>query len=106
MRKYIQLYKTQHFEKLPSGTNNLAQLTSATDSSGALSANGKVDDTHPFGPYVQSIPPQPFSGSTTVRLVIGTQGLVPTTTAAPGGGWIYRFTTGEIFIEHPNYVNW
>ncbi len=106
LRKYVQLYKAQHFEKVPNGSSNLVQLTSATDSTGAVSSNGEVDGTHPFGPYVQSIPPQHFSGSTTVRLVLGSMGTVPAATAAPGGGWVYRITTGEIWIDHPDYVNW
>jgi general secretion pathway protein G len=107
LRTQIELYKVQHNGTLPDGTQNLKQLTAASDSTGALSTSGQVDATHPFGPYVQgAIPSQPFSGSTTVRLDTGMAGTTPTATAAPGGGWIYRASTGEIWIDHPTYVTW
>jgi general secretion pathway protein G len=107
LRTQIELYKVQHAGALPDGTLNLKQLTSATDTTGVVSTNGQVDATHPFGPYVQgAIPQQPFSTSNTVRLDTGMAGTTPTATAAPGGGWIYRASTGEIWIDHPSYVTW
>jgi prepilin-type N-terminal cleavage/methylation domain-containing protein len=108
LRTQLELYKVQHAGALPDGTNNLKQLTAATDATGALSTSGLVDGTHPFGPYIQggAIPPQPFSASNTVRLDTGMAGTTPTATASPGGGWIYRASTGEIWIDHPSYVTW
>jgi general secretion pathway protein G len=105
LRTQIELYKTHHLNTTPDGANNLKQLTAATDASGALSTTGLVDATHTFGPYVlNALPSQAFSGLNTVKLDTGTAGTLPTATAAPGGGWIYRASTGEIWVDHPNYL--
>ena len=105
LRTQLELYKVQHGGALPTGTNNLEQLTKATDSTGAVSTTGLVDSTHPFGPYVaNALPAQPFSGLNTVKLDTGAAGTAPTATAGVGGGWIYRAATGEIWIDHPSYV--
>jgi general secretion pathway protein G len=107
LRTQLELYKVQHNATLPDGTNNLKQLTSASDVTGALSATGLVDATHPYGPYVQNaLPVQPFSGLNTVKLDTGAAGTLPTATAGVGGGWIYRASTGEIWIDNTNYVTW
>ena len=107
LRTQIELYKVQHLGALPDGTLNLKQITAATDATGALSTSGLVDGTHPFGPYILgAVPQQPFSASNTVRLDTGMAGTTPTATASPGGGWIYRASTGEIWIDHPTYVTW
>ena len=69
LRTQIELYKVQHDGTLPTGANNLEQLTKATDSTGAVSTTGLADATHPFGPYVQgALPANPFSGLNTVKL--------------------------------------
>jgi prepilin-type N-terminal cleavage/methylation domain-containing protein len=108
LRTQLELYKVQHGGSLPAGTNNLEQLTKATDATGAVSSTGLPDATHPFGPYVQggALPAQPFSGLRTVTLDTGMAGSTPTATAAPGGGWIYRASTGEIWVDHPDYLTW
>jgi general secretion pathway protein G len=107
LRTQIELYKVQHAGGLPDGTFNLKQLTSATDSTGALSTTGSVDAAHPFGPYLPGgLPVQPFSGLNTVKVDTGAAGTTPAGAAAPGGGWIYRPSTGEIWIDHATYVTW
>ncbi|MBI3839858.1 MAG: type II secretion system protein [Planctomycetia bacterium] len=107
LRTQLELYRVQHNATLPDGTNNLKQLTAATDVTGALSPTGLIDATHPYGPYVQNaLPVQPFSGLNTVKLDTGAAGTLPTATASPGGGWIYRATTGEIWVDHPSYLTY
>jgi prepilin-type N-terminal cleavage/methylation domain-containing protein len=107
LRTQIELYKIQHLGIAPDGTNNLKQLTSATDVSGALSPTGLVDATHPIPSYVQgALPTQAFSGLNSVKLDTGAAGTLPTATAAPGGGWIYRASTAQIWVDHPNYLNY
>jgi general secretion pathway protein G len=107
LRTQIELYKLNHLGTPPDGTNNLKQLTSATDVSGALSPTGLVDPTHPIASCVRdSLPTQAFSGLNSVKLDTGAAGTLPTATAAPGGGWIYRATTGQIWVDHPNYLNY
>ncbi|MGD9722319.1 MAG: type II secretion system protein [Pirellulales bacterium] len=105
LRTQLELYKLQHLGAYPTGTNNLEQLTKATDAQGAVSTNGLPDATHPFGPYVTgALPMQPFSNVNTVLLDTGMAGTTPTATAGNGGGWIYRASTGEVWIDHPTYV--
>ncbi len=106
LRTQIELYKLHHGGAYPAGTNNLEQLTKATDTAGAVSTTGAPDATHPYGPYIHNaLPAQPFSGLNTVLLDTGMAGTTPTATASPGGGWIYRASTGEAWINHPDYVN-
>lgn len=106
LRTQLELYKLQHGGQYPTGATNLEQLTKATDAAGNVSTNGLPDATHPFGPYLNSeLPAQPFSGLNTVLLDTGAAGTTPTATAAPGGGWIYRAATGEIWIDHPDHIN-
>jgi prepilin-type N-terminal cleavage/methylation domain-containing protein len=106
LRTQLELYKLHHGGSYPAGTNDLEQLTKATDATGAVSTSGLPDATHPYGPYVSGgeMPAQPISGLNTVALDAGAAGTTPTATAAPGGGWIYRAASGEIFIDHPDYV--
>src|SRR5262249_19992195 len=70
VRSQIELYKNQHLGAYPAGTNNLEQLTKATDAQGTVSTTGLVDATHTLGPYLQggALPAQPFSGLTTVKV--------------------------------------
>ncbi len=100
LRNAIDLYKLHHNQSFPDGTNNLQQLTAATNSAGLIGATGA---TYPYGPYLRSLPPQPFSGLSTIRIDTGTG--TPTAAAGQGGGWIYRPATGQIWIDHPDYVN-
>jgi prepilin-type N-terminal cleavage/methylation domain-containing protein len=106
LRTQLEMYKLHHGGTYPTGANNLEQLTKATDTAGNVSMSGATDATHPFGPYVHgALPNQPFSGLNTVLLDTGMAGTNPTATASPGGGWIYRAATGEVWIDHPDYVN-
>ena len=106
LRTQLELYKLHHGGSYPDGTNNLEQLTKATDAAGNVSTNGLPDSTHTLGPYINGeLPAQPISGLNTVQLDAGAAGTPPTATAAPGGGWIYRASTGEIWIDHPDHIN-
>ena len=90
-RTQLLLYKTQHLEAYPD-SGFVAQMTQYTDISGGSAA--APDATHSFGPYVQSVPMNPFSNLNTVRIVTG----ATTVFAAPttDGGWWYNSTTGEM----------
>jgi len=105
LRTQLELYKAQHGGSYPSGVNNLEQLTKATDVSGNVSPAGLPDEAHPFGPYIDGgLPAQPLSGLNVVKLDDGMAGTTPTPTEGNAGGWIYRPLTGEIWIDHPDYV--
>jgi len=82
IRGQIELYKMQH-NTLPVVATFGDQLTQYTDSSGGTSAT--KDATHIYGPYLQTIPNNPFTATNDV-----TAEAVASTKA-----WYYNATTGE-----------
>jgi len=78
MRSQIELYKVQHNDNPPSLANFTAQMTGKTN------MDGTVSDTGEFGPYLQRIPNNPFTGSNTV-------------VASGDGDWGYDEDTGKIW---------
>jgi general secretion pathway protein G len=86
MRSQIELYKVQHNDNPPELTGIQAdvttigtgQLTGKTDMDGTVNANGD------FGPYLQRIPNNPFTGTNTVGGFNS------------GSDWEYDETTGQI----------
>ncbi len=101
LRGLIEMYKLHHQGGLPSGANSLEQLTKATNASGAV---GTAGPTYPYGPYVQgALPTNPFTNGNKVTLHTGTG--LPTASGATDAGWIYRPATGEIWIDHADYIN-
>jgi general secretion pathway protein G len=100
IRSQIELYKLHHLGAVPDGTVNLKQLTLATNASGTT---GTAGTSFPYGPYVQgSIPANPFTNSNKVTLFTGTG--IPTASGAADAGWLYRASTGEIWIDDTNYI--
>ena len=78
IRAQIELYKIQHNGSYPALATFVAQMTAGT----AVDGTAGTD----FGPYLMSIPPNPYSGVNTV-----------TNTGTPAStlGWYYVETTGE-----------
>lgn len=100
MRGMIEMYKTHHMGGVPSGANNLEQLTKATDQSGVV---GTAGPSFPYGPYLQNdLPTNPFTNSNKVTLFTGTG--APTASGASDAGWVYRPSTGELWIDHADYI--
>lgn len=64
MRSQISLYKIQHNDAAPAVGTFEAQMTTYTDVDGGT-ATAK-DATHIFGPYLRSIPLNPFTQTNTV----------------------------------------
>jgi general secretion pathway protein G len=81
MRSQIELYKIQHNDTPPTFASFVAQMTGYTDSAGTTVAQGT---SGVLGPYLQSIPTNPFNDLATVVAV------------GAAGGWEYDATTGEI----------
>ena len=77
IRAQIELYKIQHNGSYPALASFTAQMTAGTTVTGTVGTD--------FGPYLLSIPTNPFSGVNTV-----------TSTATPAItlGWFYNETTG------------
>lgn len=95
MRSQIQIYKSQHDGKVPTGT--LIELTSKTDVSGTVGTGA----THVYGPYVQAIPVNPFTNSNAVKVITNSPAAAGDVSA--NGGWLYNATTGEIWVNHADY---
>ena len=89
IRSQLLLYKTQHLEIYP-GATFTTQMTQYSDLAGAVSATPDTD--HPFGPYLQSIPINPFSGVNTMRIVTGASTVF---SCSDDAGWYFNSTTGE-----------
>lgn len=102
LRSQIELYKAHHlgnYPELKDGT--LAQLTKATDADGATV--DKPDTAHPYGPYLDAIPANPFNGKNAI-VSVKTPGTVPTVaTGDDASGWQYDATTGGIYPNHPTW---
>jgi prepilin-type N-terminal cleavage/methylation domain-containing protein len=96
LRSQIELYRTHHDGDLPSGT--LIELTKATDVSGTQG----VGPNFPFGPYLRTLPDNPFTNSNAVTVI----GVSPATAAQTTGtgGWLFNTTTGELWADHEDYV--
>jgi general secretion pathway protein G len=91
LRSQIELYKIHHTGAIPSGANNLEQLTKNTDATGAVGTGVNF----PYGPYLQgAIPANPFNGKATVRAAAATPAI-----GTGADGWIYNTTTGEVKLD-------
>ena len=97
LRSQIEVYKSHHDGKLPSAT--LAELTVKTDVTGASTGAGPF----PYGPYVHEIPSNPFNNSQTVTSVASDP--ITSSDVTGTGGWLFNATTGEIRIDHADYVS-
>ena len=94
MRSQIELYKVHHYGSYPAITgNSLPQLVNPTNAAGTTGAAGP---DFPYGPYMDEIPPNPFSDDNSI--VAGT-GLAGDGTS----GWQYDVNTGGIW---PNHTGW
>ncbi len=94
MRSLIELYKSQHNGKAPSA--DLKELISATDRTGNVGTGA----AYPYGPYLNKIPDNPFTDSNTVAA----PGAVPPSSTVDGAGWLYDATTGQIWVNHADYL--
>jgi prepilin-type N-terminal cleavage/methylation domain-containing protein len=100
LRSQIGLYNISHPGQYPELIdNNLPQLTCATNHLGVIGAGGSA---HPYGPYVDIIPNNPFNNSSKV-VAVAQPRLTPTAPADDSSGWQYDETTGDIWPNHREY---
>jgi len=86
MRTQLQLYKLQHDDNFPALATFVNQMTLSSKADGTTAAIGTAG--FPYGPYVISIPNNPYTGTNTV-----------TAGAADTSAWYYDENTG---IFRPN----
>ena len=93
IRSQLLLYRMQHDNEAYPGPDEaafIAQMTTYTNIAGVAVDTPDVD--HPLGPYLQSIPRNPMSGSQTVRVE---DGAFTAPAVGSDGGWWFNSTTGE-----------
>ena len=83
IRTQLQLYKFQHNDIGPTEADVVAQLTGETDAAGSILGTG-------FGPYLLSIPKNPFNTLDTIEAATG--GTIGNDTHA----WFFDETTDTI----------
>lgn len=92
LRSQISLYKIQHNDNPPAFNSFAAQLEQYSDAAGAT--NATKTDPYIYGPYVQSVPRNPWNNSSTVSA-----------TDATGAGWVYDENTGNIYLAVSDVTN-
>jgi prepilin-type N-terminal cleavage/methylation domain-containing protein len=99
LRSQIELFRANHLSTYPTiQSNGLPQLTGTTDVNGVIGTG----PTFTYGPYVATIPTNPFNGLATVGPV-PTAGTIPTTGNGTYG-YQYDVTTGNIYPDHLTWV--
>jgi len=95
LRKHIELYRQQH-----NGVNPLSTLIDLTQ---CTNARGVAGPGFQFGPYLREIPENPITKSAAVKPITSdpatTENLTP-----GGGGWLYNAKTGNIWLDHPDFL--
>lgn len=96
LRAQVELYKSQHDGRAPTGT--LVELTSRTNTSGTVGTGPNF----PYGPYLQSLPVNPFTNSKVVRTVATD---TPAASGETDAGWLYNPTSGKVWMDHADYLS-
>jgi general secretion pathway protein G len=94
VRGQIQLYRVQHNETNPALDTFTDQMTKASKADGTTAAPGTAGFN--LGPYLQSIPNNPYTGANTVG-----------NGAVGSSDWFYNATTGEFKANnHADYTTY
>jgi prepilin-type N-terminal cleavage/methylation domain-containing protein len=99
LRSRVQVYKSEHNGEYPA---TLDLLTVKTNRSGTSSAG---DGPLLYGPYVVNIPDNPLV-DIAFAAIVAAPGANPPTSPAANAGWLYDSTTGEVWINHADYLDW
>jgi general secretion pathway protein G len=103
LRRFLVIYESQHMEVSPgypggvtsSTPTNQAfrdQATLSSNASGQTAAVGTAG--YPYGPYLSTIPANPFNGKDTIEVLANGQAFPAA--GDDSHGWICRPETGEI----------
>ncbi|HON90007.1 MAG TPA: prepilin-type N-terminal cleavage/methylation domain-containing protein [Sedimentisphaerales bacterium] len=87
LRSQIELYKVQHNDAVPTDFEKQMIYTSKIDGTANTSKQPDEDQGFIYGPYLERVPDNPFSGSNSI---------VGWDEGGETDGWEYNATTGEI----------
>lgn len=96
IRSQIELFKSQHDGKVPASLDDLTKKTNVSGTVGTTAA-------FPYGPYLQELPANPFTGSQTVSAASSNP-----PTAASGSataGWLYHAASGGVWIDNADLLS-
>ena len=93
LRSQVELYKIQHNDNPPAlalfeECMTLCSNATASDAGDYVARTADNKTTHPYGPYMQVIPVNPWNNSRTVAAA-----------AAADNGWIYNDVNGSVYLD-------
>ena len=94
LRAQIQMYRTNHDGATPSA--DLNELTKKTDAAGNVGTGA----THVYGPYLTEVPQSPLTGGN----VVAAPAAVPPVAVVADADWLYDEATGQVWINHADYL--
>lgn len=101
MRSQLSLYKIQHNDTIPDVATFDEAMTLCSDAEAAgddateyAARTATNTATHPYGPYLKSIPKNPFNNSDSIAAA-----------DAADVGWVYDAVTGEITVGVADITN-
>jgi len=107
IRTQIELYKLQHNGIVPGyvvvgsmlnpvpASTLISQFTYPSNVNGIVSSSKTPSESHPYGPYLDRFPKNPFNGQNGVAIV-NTIAADPSATTI---GWLYKRETAEIRLN-------
>lgn len=96
IRSQVELYKSQHDGRVPSA--GIVELTQSTNSTGTVGTGSSF----PYGPYITTIPTNPFTGSNTVRAA--TSNPPSAASGATDAGWLYHAASGKVWLDNSAFL--
>ena len=92
-------YQFDHNGNAPTSADFEKQMTLNSDASGATVTT--ADATHPFGPYIGTLPTNSFNGKKGVTTCTGK----PAAEVAGDFGWQYDATAGQVYPNTTGYFD-
>jgi prepilin-type N-terminal cleavage/methylation domain-containing protein len=96
LRTQLELYRNHHEGNSPSAT--LAEMMKETDAKGNIGTGANF----PYGPYMDKIPVNAFTNSSTITSISASPATAADVTGS--GGWLFNATTGEIWADDEAHV--
>jgi prepilin-type N-terminal cleavage/methylation domain-containing protein len=98
LRSQIELYKAQHGGTPPA---LLVNLTYRSDASGSTGTSGASPTTYPLGPYMLRLPENPLNNQSAAEAI---SSYPPSAAGGATAGWLYHSTSGNVYINHADYL--